>query len=175
MWNRDVNGEDELEINYRQNQQEPQLVPDNVPSSSRNTTVAKQTVAAEPVTPPAAMGKRKASTPAKDRQGFGGWDTSDEEFDRQLLVRFPIGAHLPLSNTAYDLIKEKRKFLSEKTGNDIVKIRTGIPIRTLTVQEKQNMERAPIAFLKDRFKGPQATINAKLGQKSIKWPGKQAL
>ena len=111
------------------------------------------------------MGKTKATNPAKDPQGFGGWDTSDKEFDRQLLVRFPIGAHLPLSNTAYDLIKEKRKFLSEKTGNDIDKIRTEIPIQTLTVQEKQNMERAPIVFPKDRFKGSQATINAKLGQK----------
>ena len=26
------------------------------------------------------------------------------------------------------------------------------------------MERAPIVFLKDRFKGPQSTINPKLGQ-----------
>ena len=132
MGNRNVNSEDELKINYRQNQQEHQLVPDHIPLSSRNTTVAKQTVAAEPVTPTAAMGKRKATTPAKDPLGFGGWDTSDEEFDRQLLHRFPIGAHLLLSNTAYDLIKEKRKYLSEKTGNDIEKIRTRIPIRTLT-------------------------------------------
>ena len=32
MWNRDVNSEDKLDINYRQKQQEPQLVPDNMPS-----------------------------------------------------------------------------------------------------------------------------------------------
>ena len=28
------------------------------------------------------------------------------------------------------------------------------------------MERAPVVFLKDRFKGPLAKINAKLGQKN---------
>ena len=162
MWNRDVNSEDELDINYRQSQHEPQLVPDNKPSSPKRTTVTKPTVAAEPVTP---SGNRKATTPAEELHRFGGWNSSDEEFDRQLLARFPIGAHLPLTNTAYDLIKEKRKFLSEKTGHNIEKIRTRIPIRTLTAQEKQKMERALIVFLKDRFKGPQATINTKLGQK----------
>ena len=41
MWNRDVNREDELDINYRQKQQEPHLVPDNMPSSSKSTTSNK--------------------------------------------------------------------------------------------------------------------------------------
>ena len=167
MWNRDANSEDELDIKDRQQyqQQEPQMVPDKMLSSSKQTSAANQLVNVEPVTPPASMGKRKASTPAKDPQGFSGWDTSDDEFDRQLLDRFPIGAHLPLSNTAYDLIREKRKFLNEKTSNDIEKIRTRKPIRILTRQEKQNMERAPIVFLQDRFKGPQSTIKTKLGRK----------
>ena len=111
------------------------------------------------------MRKRKATTPAKDPQGFIGWDTSDEEVDSQLLDRFPISAHLPLSNTAYDLMTKKRKFLNEKTSNDIETIRTRKPIRNLTRQEKQNMERAPIVILKDRFKAPQATMDTKLGQK----------
>ena len=113
MWNRDVNSEDELDINYRQSQQEPQVVRDNIPSSSKSTTVTKPTVAAEPVNP---SGKRKATTSAEKPHRFTGWDSSDEEFDRQLLARFPIGAHLHLTNTIYDLIKEKRKFLSQKTG-----------------------------------------------------------
>ena len=118
MWNRDVNSEDELDINYRQSQQEPQLVPDNKPSSSKSTTVTKPTLAAEPVTP---SGKRKATTPAEEPHRFSGWDSSDEDFDRQLLARFPIGAHLPLTNTAYDLIKEKRKFLSKKQATTLKK------------------------------------------------------
>ena len=162
MWNRDMNSKDVLDINYRQRQQEPQLVPDNLPSSSKSTTVNKPTVAAEPVT---LSGKRKATTPAEKPHRLNEWDSSDEEFDRQLLARFPIGAHLPLTNTAYDLIEEKRKILNKKTGHNIENERTRIPMRTLTAQEKQKMERAPIVFLKDRFKGPQSTINPKLGQK----------
>ena len=149
MWNRDVNSEDELDINYRQKQQEPKLVLDNMPSSSKSTTVNKPPVVAETVTPSV---KRKATTPAEKPHTIDEWDSSDGEFDRQLLARFPIGAHLPLTNTAYDLIKEKLKFLNKKTGHNIEKIRTRIPIRTLTAQEKQKMERAPIIFLKDRIK-----------------------
>ena len=164
MLNCDANYEDELDIKYRQHQ-EPQIMPDNMPSSSRQPTATNQTVDAEPVTPPAWMGKRKATTPVKDPQGLSGWDTSDDEFDRQILERLPIGAHLPFSNTAYNLVREKRKVLNEKTSNDIEKTRTKKPTRTLIKQGKQNMERAPIIFLKDRFKGPQPTINTKLGQK----------
>ena len=162
MWKRDANSEDELDINYRQKQNESQLVPDNMPSSSKSTTSNKTTVATKPITP---SGKRKATTQVEKPLRPDGWDSSDEEFDRQLLARFPIGAHLPLTNTTYDLIKEKRKFLNEKTGHNIEKIKTRIPIHTLTPREKQKMERAPIVFLKDRFKGPQSTINPKLGQK----------
>ena len=138
MWNRDINSEDELDINYREKQNDSQLVADNMPSSSKSKTRNKSTVAAKPITP---SGKRKATTQVEKPLRPDGWDSSDEEFDRQLLARFPIGAHLPLTNTAYDLIKEKRKFLNEKTGHNIEKRRTRIPIRTLTPQEKQNMER----------------------------------
>ena len=121
MWNRDANSEDELDINYRQKEKEPHLVPDNMPSSSKSTTSNKTTVAAKPITP---SGKRKATTPVEKPLQTDGWDSSDEAFDRQLLARFPIGAHLPLTNTAYDLIKEKRKFLNERTGHNIEKIKT---------------------------------------------------
>ena len=90
------------------------------------------------------------------------------------MARFPIGAHLPLTNTAYDLIKEKRKFLNEKTSHNIEKMKTRIPIRTLTPQEKQKMERAPIVFLKDRFKGQKINqVARKSGTiaRKIKKPG----
>ena len=59
MWNRDANSEDDLDINYRQKQNEPQLEPDNIPSSSKSTTSNKTTVSAKPITP---SGKRKATT-----------------------------------------------------------------------------------------------------------------
>ena len=91
------------------------------------------------------------------------WDTSDDEFDRQLLEKFLIGVHLHLSNIPYNLINENGKFLKENAENDIAKLRKRKPIRTLTKQEKQNIERAPLIFLKDRFEGPQTTINTQLG------------
>ena len=87
MWSRDANSEDELHIQYRQHQ-ESQSLPDDMPTSSRQPAATNQTVDAEPVTPPAPMGKRKATTPVQDPQGLNGWDTCDDEFDRQLLGRF---------------------------------------------------------------------------------------
>ena len=118
MWNRDINSEDEMDINYRQKQNDFELMADNQPSSSKSTTRNKTTVAAKPISP---SGKRKATTQVEKPLRPDGWDSSDEEFDRQLLARFPIGEHLPLTNAAYDLIKEKRKFLNEKTGRNIEK------------------------------------------------------
>ena len=102
---------------------------------------------------------------SKQPLGVNEWDTSDNEFDRQLLEKFLIGAHLHLSNIQYDLINENGKFLKENAENDIAKLRTRKSIRTLTKQDKQNTERAPLIFLKDRFEGPQTTINTQLGHK----------
>ena len=116
MWNRDANSEDELDINYRQKQNEPQLAPDNMPSSSKSTTSNKTTVAAKPITP---SGKRKATTQFEKPLRPDGWDSSDEESDRQLLARFPIGAHLPLTNTAYDLIKKNVNFSTKKPATTL--------------------------------------------------------
>ena len=84
---------------------------------------------------------------------------------RQLIAKFPIGAHLPLSNVPYDLINEKRNILKENPKNDNAQLRTRKPIGTLTKQEKQNFERATIIFLNDRFKGTQTTISKQLGHK----------
>ena len=81
------------------------------------------------------------------------------------MEKFPIGAHLPLSNKPYDMISVRRELVKKNAKNDISFIRTRKPIRTLTNQEKQNIERAPLEFLKDRVKGPQSTINVKLGLK----------
>ena len=89
----------------------------------------------------------------------------DEEFDQALLKKFPIGAPLPLNNIPYDLQKVKRSFLADNPQHDIANIRTRKPIRWLTQQEKQRIERAPLVFLKDRFKGPQNTIDPKLGKR----------
>ena len=89
----------------------------------------------------------------------------DEEFDQALLKKFPIGAHLPLNNIPYDLQKIKRSFLADNPEHVIANIRTRKPIRWLTQQEKQRIERAPLVFLKDRFKGPQDTIDPKLGKR----------
>ena len=84
---------------------------------------------------------------------------------RQLIEKFPIGAHLPLSNIPYDLINEKRKFLKENPKNSLAQLRTRKRIGTLTKQEKQNFERATIIFLNDRFKGTQTTISKQLVHK----------
>ena len=61
----------------------------------------------------------------------------DEEFDRALLQKFPIGAHLPLNKIPYDLPKVKRSFLADNPRHDIADIRTRKPIRWLTKQENQ--------------------------------------
>ena len=89
----------------------------------------------------------------------------DEEFDQALLKKFPIGAHLPLSNIPYDLQKVKRSFLADNPQHDIANLRTREAIRWLTHQEKQRLERAPLAFLKDRFNGPQNIVDPKLGKR----------
>ena len=96
MWNRDINSEDELVITNRQ--QNPPETTDNVATSS--------------------------AICSKQPLGVTEWDTSDDKFERQLNEKFPIGAHLSLSNIPYDLINEKRKFLKENPKNDIAQLRT---------------------------------------------------
>ena len=89
----------------------------------------------------------------------------DNEFDRAPMKKFPIGAHLPLKNIPYELQKVKRSFLADNPQNDIADIRKGKRISWLTKQEKQKLERAPLVFLKDCFKGPQNTLDPKLGKR----------
>ena len=81
------------------------------------------------------------------------------------MKKFPIGAHLPLSNIPYDLKKVKHSFLADNPQHDIANIRTRKPIHLLTHQEKQRQEMAPLVFLKDHFKGPQNIVDPKLGKR----------
>ena len=136
MWNRDADIEDELDITYRQ-QHDPPETPHNLPTFSRQSDATSKTVETEPLTPSETKAKKKSAISVKQPPGISSWDTSDDKIDCQFMERFSIGAHLPLCNIAYDLINEKRKFLKENTSNDIAKLRTRKPIRTLTKQEKK--------------------------------------
>ena len=64
-------------------------------------------------------GKRRAKVQPESRtqQDTITLKSTDEDYDRQLLKKFPIVAHLPLSNKPYDALKLKRSFLSEKSNN----------------------------------------------------------
>ena len=66
------------------------------------------------------------------------------------------------STTFQQTLQLKRSFLSEKC-NDLESLKTRKPIRPLTNQEKQQLERAALIFLKHRFKGPAHIINPKTG------------
>ena len=109
-------------------------------------------------------GKRRAKVQPEPRtqQDTITLESSDDDYDRQLLKKFPIGAHLPLSNKPYEALKLKRSFLSEKSNNLKI-LKTRKPIRRLTNQEKQTLKRAPLIFLKDQFKGTAQTIDPKTG------------
>ena len=152
IWNRDTNSEDKLSVVYKSNYlPEPPCEP-----------AGPSTQAVRSKTPGPA--KTSQMEIVKKKQVTLSDTDEEEEFDQALLKKFPIGAHLPLNNIPYDLQKVKRSFLADNPQHDIANIRTRKPIRWLTQQEKQIIERAPLVFLKDRFKGPQNTINPKLGK-----------
>ena len=56
-----------------------------------------------------------------------------------------------------------QKIISKRKVKQPRKLKNAQPIRPLTNQENQNLNRAPLIFLKDRFKGPVLTINLKTG------------
>ena len=153
IWNRENNSEDELSVVY------------------------KQTYLPEPSCEPAGSSSHavRSKTPGQTKHSQGDLEQKkqislsdpdeDELFDQALLRKFPIGARLPLNNIPYDLEKVKRSFLAENPKYDIANIRTRKPIRWLTQQEKQRIERATLVFLKYRFKGPQNTIDPVLGKR----------
>ena len=168
MWNREANSEDDLDLTYKvqnKNTREHQYVLEpsfnTVPAdgtginTQQNIWDTRQCTTTNP-------GKQRAKHQSDTSANADTitLESSDEEFDRLLLKKFPIGAHLPLSYKPCDLKKLKESFLTEKTNN-FEYLRTRKPIRPRTNQEKQNTKRAPIIFLKDRFKGPAHTINPK--------------
>ena len=160
MWNRDINSEDELDLKYKPEHQ-------YVPEPTFNPAPPAQTVADKSATEgnrhtQTHSGKRRAQNqPDADTHTEAvTLDSSDEEFDRRLLQKFPIGAHLPLTNKPYEARSLQETFLKEKS-NDFDKLRTRNPIRLLTSQEKEKLRNAPLIFLKDRFKGPAHTVNPK--------------
>ena len=166
MWDREVNSEDELGLKYKQkptpdHQYVPELTFNPAPpaqiNAERNATEANQSTNTN-------SGKRRAynQPDVVTHTDAVTLDSSDEEFDRRLLQKVPIGAHLPLSNKPYETRSLQESFLKEKS-NDFENLRTRNPIRLLTRQEKENLRRAPLVFLKDRFKGPAHTINPKTG------------
>ena len=150
IWNREANSEDELDVVYK-----PTYLPEPLcePAGPSSMGIRSKTI-----------GQRQ--TPPETKKHISLSDTDeDEQFDQALLQKFPIGAHLPLNNIPYDLQKVKRSFLAENPKHDIANIRTRKPIRWLTQQEKHKLEKAPLVFLKDRFKGPQNTIDPALGKR----------
>ena len=94
MWKRDINSDDKLDITYRQ--QNPPETIEIVATSSRQ--VVPTSVTGETETMAGTEKKTPSATCSKQPFGVNECDTSDDEFDRQLMEIFPIGAHLPLSN-----------------------------------------------------------------------------
>ena len=131
--------------------------------TARNTASSQGATGTSPEINPGKQ-RTKVQPDPRNQQEAITLQSSDDEYDRQLLLKFPLGAHLPLSNKPYDALKLKRSFLMEKSNN-LETLRTRKPIRLLTNQEKQNLQRAPLVFLKDRFKGPAHTIDPKTGRR----------
>ena len=187
MWDRENNSDEELDLVYHgtdarglgtQKKKDHQYLPEPTctPVDSGKTDTA--TTAANPrgatctsidVNP----GKQRARVlpDSRNQQDAITLESSDDKYDEQLLKNFPIGAHFPLSNEPYDALKLKRSFLMEKSNN-LETLRTRKPIRLLTNQEKQNLQRAPLVFLKDRFKSPAHTIDPKTGRRLEQVAGK---
>ena len=168
MWNREVNSEDELDLKFKHqgkptldHQYVPEPIFNPVPPAQNNVEQSTIEVPRRTTTNSGKQRPKNQQDTFPNTDAFT-LDSSDEEFDRRLLQNFPIGAHLPLSIKPYEIKSLKESFLKEKT-NDFENLRTRKPIRLLTRQEKQTLQRAPLLFLKDRFKGPAHTIDPKTG------------
>ena len=176
MWDRENNSDDELDLVYKETntrglgtqKQDQHYLPELTctPVDSENNETARITASSQGATGTSTKvnpGKQRAKVQPdpRNQQDAITLQSSDDEYDRQLLLKFPIGAHLPLSNKPYDALKLKRSFLMEKSNN-LETLRTRKPIRLLINQEKQNL---PLVFLKDRFKGPAHTIDPKTGRR----------
>ena len=118
MWDREKNSDDEVDLVYKdtgaresmpptqkdlQYLREPNFTPvENEPATETNNLQG-------PTCTSAAQnpGKRRAKVQPELRshQGMITLETSDDDYDRQLLQKFPIGAHLLVSNKLYDALK----------------------------------------------------------------------
>ena len=145
MWDREVNSEDELDLKFkRKPTPDHQYVPEPTfnPAPPAQNDVEQTTIeVALRIT--ANSGKHRAQNQPDMVTNTDAvtLDSSDEEFDRRLLQKFPIGAHLPLSNKPYEIKSLQKSFFKEKT-NDFENLRTRKHIGLLTRQEKQNLQRA---------------------------------
>ena len=117
MWDREVNSEDELDLKFKQkptpdHQYVPEPTFNPAPpaqiNTEQNATEANQHTNTN-------SGKRRANNQpdAVTHTDAVTLDSSDEEFDRRLLQKFPIGAHLPLSNKPYETRSLQESFLKE--------------------------------------------------------------
>ena len=106
MWDRERNSEEDLAVTYKQQQlPEPTF---NPPTNTSHTDATRSQQGCN-----TGKNKKSKSMPTQQPTGAGKWDSSDEEFDHQLMENFPIGAHLLLSNKPYDMINVKRTFLKK--------------------------------------------------------------
>ena len=127
MWDREKISEDELDLVYKdtiatkqrdhQYLSEPTFnrapTTDITAKNTQEITVVNTQIARESPGKQRAKDQRDTTTKT-DAITF---ESSDEMFDQQLLKKFLKGAHLPLSNKPYELIKLKQAYLNKK--NDL--------------------------------------------------------
>ena len=119
MWNREVNSKDELDLKFKQqgkSTSDHQYVPEPIfnPLPPAQNNGDQNAIEVSPSTA-TNSGKQQwkyqqDTLPNTDAITL---DSSDEEFDRRLLQKFPIGAHLPLSNKPYEIKSLKESFLKK--------------------------------------------------------------
>ena len=118
MWDRENNSDDELDLVYKgtdargvgpQKQKDHQYLPEPTftPVETVDTETATTTANPQGITctsTDANPGKRHAEVQSEPlyQQDTITLESSDDEYDEQLLKKFPIVAHLPLSNKPYD-------------------------------------------------------------------------
>ena len=128
MWYREKISEDELDLFYRQPQKLPELT-FNPPADAQ---LVKTPVTLDDKEIP------QSSDPDKNRNltenppqptDAGDWDITDDKFDRQLKLKFPICAQLPLTNNQFDMKNVQRAFRNEITKHYLSLLRTKKPIK----------------------------------------------
>ena len=130
MWDRENNSDDELDLVYKgtdarntKTKRSPILAGTHLyPNGLWKHTTAKTTANPRGTTCTSTdvnPGKQRAKVQPdpRNQQDAITLETSVDQYDEQLLKKFPIGAHSPLSNKPYDALKLKRSILMEKYNN----------------------------------------------------------